>query len=59
MARRFLFLSAALTVAFCASGPLWAARNELIPETTLARSGLARPWFAQVELDQGPRGLAT
>ena len=24
----------------------------MIPETTAARHGLARPWFAQVELDQ-------
>jgi outer membrane protein assembly factor BamB len=53
MYRRFLLLSVALTVAFCAHGPLWAARNELIPDSTLAHSGLTRSWFAQVELDQG------
>lgn len=31
----------------------WAAAGELMSETGLARSGLTRPWFAQVEMDQG------
>ena len=55
MSRRvfLVFLAAALTAALCPSSPLWAARSELIPETTAAQHGLTRPWFTQVELDQG------
>ena len=30
-----------------------AAYSELLPETTLAQSGLTRPWFGQVEIDRG------
>jgi hypothetical protein len=45
----FLMLSAAIP--FCQSVPAWAARSELIPETTAARYGLTRSWFTQVELD--------
>ena len=48
-----MFLAVALTAALCPSSPLWAARSELIPETTAAQHGLTRPWFTQVELDQG------
>lgn len=56
MPRRF-FVAAALIGGFLASSPVWAARSELIPETTVARHGLARPWFAQVELDEGRGNL--
>jgi outer membrane protein assembly factor BamB len=52
MARRY-FLVAALLAAWCACSPLWAARSDLIPESTAAQHGLVRPWFAQVEFDQG------
>jgi outer membrane protein assembly factor BamB len=52
MPRRFL-VAAAFAAALCSSHPLCALQNELIPEATIARHGLARPWFAQVELDQG------
>lgn len=52
MLQRILFLFA-WTAAIFSCGPLLAARGELIPETTAARHGLTRPWFAQVELDQG------
>jgi outer membrane protein assembly factor BamB len=52
MPRRFLF-AAALMAALCPSNPALAARTELIPDTTAAQHGLARPWFAQLELDQG------
>jgi outer membrane protein assembly factor BamB len=54
MPRRFflVLLVAALTAALCPSSPLWAARSELIPDTTAAQHGLTRPWFTQVELDQ-------
>jgi len=51
MTRRFL-VAAALIAAGCACSPVCAMQNDLIPETTAARHGLARPWFAQVELDQ-------
>jgi len=53
MLQRFFSVAAFLTVVFCVRASLWAARSELIPETTAARHGLARPWFAQVELNQG------
>ena len=53
MSRQFLFLFCRVDDCAIPDGPLWAARSELIPETTLAQSGLTRPWFAQVELDQG------
>jgi len=52
-------LVAALCVVLCSSGPAWAARSELIPETTAARHGLARPWFTQVELDASRGQLRT
>jgi outer membrane protein assembly factor BamB len=58
MARRFL-VAAALIAAGCACSPVCAMQNELIPETTAARHGLARPWFAQVELDQARGRLAS
>ena len=54
--RRFL-VAAAMIAAGCACSPVWAARSYLIPETTAARHGLTRPWFAQVELDQGRADL--
>ena len=50
---RILFASLTLFVAFLFCDTLSAARNELIPETTAAQHGLARPWFTQVELDRG------
>jgi outer membrane protein assembly factor BamB len=50
---RSIYAAAALTVVWCSCGPLWAARSELISETTIARHGLTRSWFAQVEFDQG------
>ncbi len=53
MVGRFLVLSAALTIALYTSSPLRAAYSELLPETTLAQSGLTRPWFGQVEIDRG------
>ena len=53
MAGRFLVFSAALTIALYTSSPLGAAYSELIPETTLAQSGMTRPWFGQVEIDRG------
>ena len=55
---RILFAPFALLVAFLLCDALSAARNQLIPETTAARHGLARPWFTQVELDRG-RGRLT
>lgn len=51
MARRFL-LAAAVVAALYPCNPVWAARTELIPETTAARHGLTRPWFTQVEIDR-------
>jgi outer membrane protein assembly factor BamB len=45
-------VSALLTTAFCPNGSLWAARGELISETTAARYGLTRPWFTQVHHDR-------
>ena len=56
MPRRF-FVAAAMLAVASACSPARAARSDLIPETTLARHGLARPWFAQVELDQGRANL--
>jgi outer membrane protein assembly factor BamB len=50
---RSIYATAVLMVVLCSYSPLWAARNELLPETTAARHGLTRPWFAQVEFDQG------
>jgi outer membrane protein assembly factor BamB len=52
MPRRFL-LAAALMAALWPCSPLWAARNELIPETTAAQHGLTRPWYNQVAMDHG------
>ena len=54
MSRHFLLgLFTAMSVAaWCTGGPAWAARSELISETTAARHGLTRPWFTQVELDR-------
>ena len=57
--RRRYFLVAALIAAWCACSPVWAARSDLIPETTAAQHGLARPWFAQVELDQGRGNISS
>lgn len=57
MPQRILFLLVWIA-AFFSCGPMLAARNELISETTAARHGLTRPWFAQVELDQS-RGRVT
>jgi outer membrane protein assembly factor BamB len=51
MTRRF-FAVAALIAAGCACSMVCAMQVDLLPETTAARHGLARPWFAQVELDQ-------
>jgi outer membrane protein assembly factor BamB len=56
MSRRFL-ATAALLAALCPPSPLCAMQNDLIPEETAARHGLARPWFAQVELDNTRAGL--
>ena len=52
MCRRFL-VAVVLTAALSSWNGLLAASGELIPETTAARHGLTRPWFTQVELDQG------
>ena len=57
MLQRIFFLFAWIAATFSCS-PLFAERSELISETTAARHGLTRPWFAQVELDQG-RGRVT
>jgi len=43
---------------YCSCQSNLVAQGELIPETTAARHGLTRPWFAQIELDQG-RGRVT
>jgi outer membrane protein assembly factor BamB len=56
MSRRF-FAAAALVAVLCPPGSLCAMQNDLIPEETAARHGLARPWFAQVELDTTRAGL--
>lgn len=56
MPRRFL-IGAALIGVFLTCSPVWAARSELIPETAVAQHGLTRPWFAQVELDEGRGNL--
>lgn len=53
----FVFFAVASIAATCVCSPVWAAPNVLIPETTAAQHGLARPWFAQVELDQARAGL--
>ena len=51
--RFFLVLFATTSVAtLCPGDPAWAARSELISETTALRHGLTRPWFTQVELDR-------
>ena len=51
--RRYLVLAAALVAAMCPAGrSLAALRSAIIPETTAARHGLTRPWFAQVQLDR-------
>jgi outer membrane protein assembly factor BamB len=47
------FLVATFIAAWCSCSPLWAVHSELVPDTVAAQHGLARPWFAQVELDQG------
>jgi outer membrane protein assembly factor BamB len=51
--RQRILIAAALTAAWCSCGPLWAQRGDLIPEATAAQHGLTRPWFAQVQFDQG------
>jgi outer membrane protein assembly factor BamB len=56
MPRRFL-VAAALLAALCTLHPLSAMQNDLIPEETASRHGLARPWFAQVEVDNTRSGL--
>jgi outer membrane protein assembly factor BamB len=52
MSRHFVF-AAAMFAACCSAQPLCAARSELVPETMAAQHGLTRPWFTQVQLDQG------
>jgi len=56
MLRCFLAV-AALVAVLCPSRPVCAMQNDLIPEATAARHGLARPWFAQVELDHARGSL--
>jgi outer membrane protein assembly factor BamB len=56
--RRRYFLVASLITVSCACSSLWAARSDLVPEPTAAQHGLARSWFAQVELDQGSGGIS-
>lgn len=57
MHRRVVMIAFVIAV-FCFCQSNQPARGELIPETTAARHGLTRPWFAQVELDQS-RGRVT
>ena len=50
MFRRF-FVIAAVAVALWPSAQVWAAYNELVPESTAGQYGLTRPWFAQVAVN--------
>jgi outer membrane protein assembly factor BamB len=43
----------ALTAVVLTLTPREAARGQVISETDIARHGLTRPWFAQVEMDPG------
>ncbi len=56
MRRRFL-VAAALTAALWPCCRLCAMQADLISEETADRHGLARPWFAQVELDSAQAGI--
>jgi outer membrane protein assembly factor BamB len=49
---RHSFLVAALSAAWCACNPVWAAQSDLVSEDVAAQHGLVRPWLSQVELDQ-------
>ncbi|MFZ1936020.1 MAG: PQQ-binding-like beta-propeller repeat protein [Thermoguttaceae bacterium] len=55
--RRHSLVAAALIAALCPLSPLCAMQGDLISEETAARHGLARPWFAQVELDNTRAGI--
>jgi outer membrane protein assembly factor BamB len=57
MTRRFFV--AAVLIAAGWTGIAAAMQNDLLPETTAARHGLTRPWFAQVELDQARGSLVS
>ena len=50
MFRRF-FVIAAVAIALWPSARVWAAYNELVPESTAGQYGLTRPWFAQVAVN--------
>ncbi|MBN2473395.1 MAG: PQQ-binding-like beta-propeller repeat protein [Pirellulales bacterium] len=51
--KRFFVLATMLTAVLCSGGRLSAAmRGAIIAETTAQRHGLARPWFAQIQLDR-------
>lgn len=57
MHRRVVMIAIVIAV-YCTCQSNQTAQAELISETTAARHGLTRPWFAQVELDQS-RGRVT
>ena len=58
MIRHLLIATAIISTTFPCAGASAADSSKLIARTTAARHGLARPWFAQVQLDRG-RGRLT